>query len=65
MPFNNAVGAVVTNMGPQNVDTVLIAGKVMKRGGQMVGLDFARLHRLGDEARDRVYAAARVKNSRV
>jgi 5-methylthioadenosine/S-adenosylhomocysteine deaminase len=43
MPFNNAVGAVVTNMGPQNVDTVLIAGKVMKRGGQMVGLDFARL----------------------
>jgi 5-methylthioadenosine/S-adenosylhomocysteine deaminase len=65
MPFNNAVGAVVTNMGPQNVDTVLIAGKVMKRGGQMVGLDFARLQRLGDEARDRVYAAAKVKNSRV
>jgi 5-methylthioadenosine/S-adenosylhomocysteine deaminase len=65
MPFNNAVGAVVTNMGPQNVDTVLIAGKVMKRRGQMVGLDFARLQRLGDEARDRVYAAAKVKNSRV
>jgi hypothetical protein len=65
MPFNNAVGAVVTNIGPQNVDTVLIAGKVMKRGGQMVGLDFARLQRLGDEARDRVYAAAKVKNSRV
>jgi len=36
MPFNNAVGAVVTNMGPQNVDTVLIAGKFIKRGGQMV-----------------------------
>ena len=65
MPFNNAVGAVVTNMGPQNVDTVLNAGKVMKRGGQMVGLDFARLQRLGDEARDRVYTAAKVKNSRV
>ncbi len=65
MPMNNAVGAVVTNMGPQNVDTVLIAGKVMKRAGQMVGLDFARLQRLGDEARDRVYAAAKVKNSRV
>lgn len=65
MPMNNAVGAVVANMGPQNVDTVLIAGKVMKRNGQMVGLDFARLARLGDEARDRVYAAAKVKNSRV
>src|SRR5262249_60914177 len=33
MPMNNAVGAVVTSMGPQNVDTVLIAGKVMKRNG--------------------------------
>jgi len=64
-PMNNAVGAVVTNMGPQNIDTVLIAGKIMKRDGQMVGLDFAKLQRLGDEARDRVYAAAKVKNSRV
>jgi len=63
--FNNAAGEVVTNMGPRNVDTVLIAGKVMKRGGQMVGLDFARLQRIGHEARDRVYAAAKVKNNRV
>ena len=31
MPLNNAVGAVVTSMGPQNIDTVLIAGKIMKR----------------------------------
>src|SRR5262249_28013078 len=52
MPMNNAVGAVVTSMGPQNVDTVLIAGKVMKRNGQLVGVDFGRLVRLGDEARD-------------
>jgi hypothetical protein len=41
-------------MGPRNVDAELIAGKVMKRHGQMAGLDFARLQRLGDEARDRV-----------
>ena len=53
MPMNNAVGAVVTSMGPQNVDTVLIAGKVMKRNGQLVGVDFDRLTRLGDQARDR------------
>ena len=65
MPMNNAVGAVVTSMGPQNVDTVLIAGKVMKRNGQLVGVDFARLTRLGDEARDRVYANANVKNTRI
>jgi 5-methylthioadenosine/S-adenosylhomocysteine deaminase len=65
MPMNNAVGAVVTSMGPQNVDTVLIAGKVMKRNGQLVGVDFDRLTRLGDEARDRIYANANVKNVRI
>jgi 5-methylthioadenosine/S-adenosylhomocysteine deaminase len=63
--MNNAVGAVVSNMGPQNVDTVLIAGRVMKRNGAMLGISYERLARLGDEARDRVYAAAKVKNTRV
>ena len=52
-------------MGPQNVDTVLIAGKVMKRNGQLVGVDFERLNRLGNEARDRLYANAKVKNARI
>jgi len=65
MPMNNAVGAVVTSMGPQNVDTVLIAGKVMKRNGQLVGVDFARLKRLGDEARERLFSNAKVPPSRV
>jgi cytosine/adenosine deaminase-related metal-dependent hydrolase len=65
MPMNSAVGAVVTSMGPQNVDTVLIAGKVMKRNGQLVGVDFDRLNRLGNEARDRLYANAKVKNARI
>jgi hypothetical protein len=65
LPMNNAVGAVVTSMGPQNVDTVLIAGKVMKRNGQLVGVDFGRLARLGDEARDRLYASANVENTRI
>jgi len=64
MPMN-AVGAVVTSMGPQNVDTVLIAGKVMKRNGQLIGVDFARLGRLGEEARDRLYFNANVKNVRL
>jgi 5-methylthioadenosine/S-adenosylhomocysteine deaminase len=65
MPLNNAVGAVIANMGPQNVDTVVIAGKVMKRNGAMLGINYDRLTKLGDEARDRVYAAAGVKNTRV
>jgi len=65
MPMNNAVGAVVTSMGPQNVDTVLIGGKVMKRNGQLVGVDFARLARLGEEARERLFSNAGVPRSRV
>lgn len=65
MPMNNAVGAVVTSMGPQNVDTVLIAGKVRKRSGQLVGVDFGHLTKLGNEARDRLYANAGVKNARI
>jgi cytosine/adenosine deaminase-related metal-dependent hydrolase len=65
MPVNNAVGAVVTSMGPQNVDTVLIAGKVMKRAGQLVGVDLARLTRLGNEAHERLYSNAKVARKRV
>ncbi|MFL5038587.1 MAG: amidohydrolase, partial [Xanthobacteraceae bacterium] len=62
---NHAVGAEVTSMGPHNVDTVLIAGKVMKRNGQLTGVDFARLKRLGDEARARLFSNAKVSPSRV
>jgi len=65
MPFNNAVGAVVTSMGPQNVDTVLIAGKVVKRNGQLVGVDMNRVLRLGREAQERNYKAANVPNKRI
>jgi 5-methylthioadenosine/S-adenosylhomocysteine deaminase len=65
LPMNNAVGAVVTSMNSGNVDTVLIGGKVMKRNGQLVGVDFARLVRLGNEARERAYRNANVPTSRI
>ncbi len=31
LPFNNAYGAIVAHMGHDNVDTVMVAGKVMKQ----------------------------------
>jgi 5-methylthioadenosine/S-adenosylhomocysteine deaminase len=65
MPVNNAVGAVVTSMGPQNVDTVLIGGKVMKRNGRLVGVDLNRVSRLGREAQARAYKAAGLPDKRV
>ena len=42
-----------------------VTGNMMKRNGTVLGLDFARLERLGDEARDRVYAALKVRKTRV
>jgi 5-methylthioadenosine/S-adenosylhomocysteine deaminase len=53
-PLNNAPGAVVNVMNPGHVDTVLIAGKVRKWRGNLVGVDVPRVLRLVAEARDAV-----------
>jgi cytosine/adenosine deaminase-related metal-dependent hydrolase len=53
-PLNNAPGAVVNVMNPSNVDTVFIAGKVMKWRGNLVDVDAARVLRVVQEARDAV-----------
>jgi hypothetical protein len=37
------------------VDTVLIAGKVMKRNGNLTTIDRKRVNQLITEARDRLY----------
>jgi 5-methylthioadenosine/S-adenosylhomocysteine deaminase len=64
LPMNGAVGAVVTSMGPSNVDTVLIRGKVMKRNGRLVGVDVNKVSRLAYEARDRVVARSGFQRAR-
>jgi len=58
-PLNNAPGAVVTLMDTSNVDTVLIAGKVMKRGGKLVGVDVNRIRRTAEASRDALLATAK------
>jgi cytosine/adenosine deaminase-related metal-dependent hydrolase len=65
MPMNNAVGAVVTSMTAQNVDTVLIAGKVMKRDGKLVGVDMNKVAKLARDAQARNYKAAGVPDKRI
>jgi hypothetical protein len=57
-PLNNAPMAVVNLMNPGHVDTVFIAGKVMKWRGNLVGVDVARVLRLVEEARDAVVRRA-------
>jgi 5-methylthioadenosine/S-adenosylhomocysteine deaminase len=65
MPINNAVGAVVTSMTARNVDTVMIAGKIMKQNGQLVGVDMNRIARVAREAQARNYKNAGVPDKRV
>ncbi len=58
IPVNNAAGAVVTMMDTSNVDTVFIAGKLMKRGGQLVGVDLPTIRRRVEASRDAVLTRA-------
>ncbi|HSJ35299.1 MAG TPA: amidohydrolase family protein [Acidimicrobiia bacterium] len=51
-PLNDPVTAVVTGMDTGNVDTVIIAGRVMKRGGKLLHVDWSAVNRLADESRE-------------
>ena len=58
MPLNNAYGAVVLGMDTSNVDTVLVAGRVVKRDGRLIGCDVAALNRGIEAAREHVLSVA-------
>ncbi|HJR98353.1 MAG TPA: amidohydrolase family protein [Actinomycetota bacterium] len=53
-PLNDPTTAVVTGMDTGNVDTVLIAGRVMKRKGELLHVDWPALKRMAAESRDHV-----------
>ena len=54
MPLNNACGAVVLGMDTSNVDMVMVAGRIVKYAGQLLGIDRAALHRDMAQAREHV-----------
>jgi cytosine/adenosine deaminase-related metal-dependent hydrolase len=58
LPFNDPTEAVVFDAGVHNVDSVLVAGRFVKRGGRLVSIDVPRLVRLATGSRDRVLEAA-------
>jgi len=57
-PFNNPAGTIVTAGHPGLVDTVLVAGRVVKRGGALVGVDLPALRTRLLDSRNRIAAAA-------
>ncbi len=53
-PLNDPVTAVVGGMDTSNVDTVIIAGRVMKQGGDLLHVDWPAVMRKAEEARQHV-----------
>jgi cytosine/adenosine deaminase-related metal-dependent hydrolase len=60
-PFNNPAGTIVAAGHPGLVDTVLAAGRVVKRGGRLLDVDLPTLRSQLVESRDRIAAAAGVR----
>jgi adenine deaminase len=58
MPVNNVYGAIVQGMDTSNVDTVLIGGKIMKRQGNLVGVDLNRIRQQAEQSRDYIVEIA-------
>ncbi len=54
MPINDPIGAVVWGMDTSNVDSVFIAGRAMKRNGELLHVDWNAVKKMVTEARDYV-----------
>lgn len=53
VPVGDPVGATVLAAHPGNVDTVIVDGRVLKRGGELVAVDLDRVRRLAVESHRR------------
>jgi cytosine/adenosine deaminase-related metal-dependent hydrolase len=60
-PLNDPATAVVTGMDTGNVDTVIIAGRVMKRNGVLLHVDWPAVRRMAESSRDAVIAKSGFK----
>ena len=60
-PLNNAAGAVVTLMDRSNVDTVMVAGKIRKWKGELLGHDLDKRRRDLEASRDYIFEKAGVE----
>jgi cytosine/adenosine deaminase-related metal-dependent hydrolase/ribose/xylose/arabinose/galactoside ABC-type transport system permease subunit len=53
-PLNDPAMAIVVGMDTGNVDTVMIAGHVMKRGGRLEGVNWTAVQKTAEASRDHV-----------
>jgi cytosine/adenosine deaminase-related metal-dependent hydrolase len=64
-PLNDPATAVVCGMDTGNVDTVIIAGRVMKQGGKLLHVDWPAVRQSAIAARDRVIEKSGFKLPRI
>jgi cytosine/adenosine deaminase-related metal-dependent hydrolase len=60
-PLNDPATAVVAGMDTGNVDTVLIAGRLMKRHGRLLHVDWPAVKRMASDSRAQVIAKSGFK----
>jgi 5-methylthioadenosine/S-adenosylhomocysteine deaminase len=60
-PLNNVPGAVVTLMERSNVDTVIVAGRIRKWRGALVGVNWPHLRATLEASRDYLFQAAGIQ----
>jgi 5-methylthioadenosine/S-adenosylhomocysteine deaminase len=59
-PLNQVPGAVVSLMDRTNVETVIVAGKLRKWKGRLLGVDLPHLRQQIEASRDYIFATANV-----
>lgn len=60
-PVNDPVASIVLHAGPADVDTVMVAGRIVKRCGRLVRSDATRIRNELIAARDRLYERAKLR----
>ncbi len=60
-PINDPIGAVVWGMDTSNVDSVFVAGKALKRNGELLGVDLSHLREMAYASRDYVVSKSGFK----
>jgi cytosine/adenosine deaminase-related metal-dependent hydrolase len=58
MPVNYSYGNIVESAHPGDVHTVMVAGRILKRHGKLVGVDLPALRKKIDAARDGLFERA-------
>jgi cytosine/adenosine deaminase-related metal-dependent hydrolase len=59
-PLNKPDGSVVLSAGPKNVDTIFVAGKMVKKEGKLINCDLERVRQLANESRNHLFNTAGV-----